>query len=93
MENRGQNTRSSLSEVERRESLGELERRESWQSECSWGEESSTCLGLAIDGPWSSKIPAFDSQSEISTEVKRCHAKRPSQAFRTLMFVQSKFIV
>ena len=71
MENRGESTRSSLSEVGRRESLAELVRRESWQSECSWGEESSTCLGLAIDGPWSSKIPAFDSQSEISTEVHK----------------------
>ena len=63
-------------------SLLEPERRESWQSECSWGDEGSTwsstlgdegstCLGLAIDGPWSSsKNPSFDSQSEISTEVR-----------------------
>ena len=62
---------SFSSEIVRRDSSLELVRRESWQSECSWGEEGSTCLGLAIDGPWStSRNPPFDSQSEISTEVR-----------------------
>merc|ERR1719391_801635 len=77
MDEKEESRRSSLSEqllrressdLVRRES-SDLVRRESWQSECSWGDEGSTCLGLAIDGPWRSVNPAFDSQSEISTEV------------------------
>ena len=44
-------------------------RRESWASSCSWGDEGSTCLGLAMDAPWRSGHLGEDTQSEISTEV------------------------
>ena len=70
MDDKEERKRSSLSEQLSRRESSDLVRRESWQSECSWGDEGSTCLGLAIDGPWSSNNPAFDSQSEISTEVR-----------------------
>ena len=70
LDDKEESRRSSLSEQLLRRESSDLARRESWQSECSWGDEGSTCLGLAIDGPWSSENPAFDSQSEISTEVR-----------------------
>ena len=44
-------------------------RRDSWASSCSWGDEGSTCLGLAMDAPWRSGHLGEDTQSEISTEV------------------------
>ena len=60
------NSKSNMSKSEFDE---EGVRRESWASSCSWGDEGSTCLGLAMDAPWRSGHLGEDTQSEISTEV------------------------